>query len=373
MNLSKCWLTAGLLFLLPTSAAFSAEKTADADKPTTADKDKPPAADAVAAVVESSLKSAGGHIRQFAFDGNADTFFASEENPKESDHFTLTFDKPVAVKSITVATGRTNGDDKLEAGQLEVSADGKKFESIAKFTDGAANANTAGRQIAAVRIHPADLKHPLVIREIDVDSKQEVAKFKYPVEFIVDVSDAPEMQEWADKCIRVCERAYPMINEQLASDGFRPARVVHMTLKKMNGVAYTGGTHITGAVKWFKDHPDDVGAMVHETVHVVQAYRGRGNPGWLVEGVADYIRFFKYEPGHVGPISADRSHYNGSYRVTASFLAYLVDTYDPQIVKKLNEAMRTGKYNDQLFKTYTGKDLEELDDQWRSTLKRKKS
>ncbi len=372
MNLSKCLLTAGLLFLWQSSAAFSAEKAADADKPKPADKDKT-AAEPVAAVVESSLHSAGGHIRQFCFDGNADSFFASEENPKESDHFTLRFDKPVAVKSISVATGRTNGDDKLEAGKLEVSADGKKFESVAKFIDGAANASTAGRQIVAVRVHPAELKHPLVIREINVDSQPAVAKFKYPVEFVVDVSDAPEMQEWADKCIRVCERAYPMINEQLASDGFRPARLVNMKLKDFNGVAYTSGTHITGAVKWFKDHPDDVGAMVHETVHVVQAYRGRGNPGWLVEGIADYVRFFKYEPGHLGRINADRSHYNGSYRVTAAFLAYLVDKYDPQIVKKLNVAMRTGKYSDQLFKDYTGKDVEDLDDEWRGTLKGKKS
>jgi hypothetical protein len=332
------------------------------------------AADPVGATVESSLHSAGGHIRQFCFDGNADTFFASEDNPKESDHFTLTFDKPVAVKSISVATGRDNGADKLEAGELEVSADGKKFESVAKFKEGAADAKTSGQSIAAVRIHPADgIKHPLVIREINVDSEPEVQKFKYPVEFIVDVSDAPEMQEWADKCARVCERTYPMINEQLASDNFRPARVVHITLKKdYRGVAATGGTHITGAVKWFKDHPDDVGAMVHETVHVVQAYRGRGNPGWLVEGVADYIRFFKYEPGHVGPISADRSHYNGSYRVTASFLEYLVDKYDKEIVKKLNAAMRTSKYSDSLFKDYTGKDLEDLDAEWRTTLKNRR-
>ena len=50
-------------------------------------------------------------------------------------------------------------------------------------------------------------------------------------------------------------------------------------------------------MKYFKANPDDIGAMVHETVHCVQLYRGRGNPGWLVEGVADYVRFFKYEPG----------------------------------------------------------------------------
>ena len=43
--------------------------------------------------------------------------------------------------------------------------------------------------------------------------------------------------------------------------------------------------------------------MIHETCHVVQRYRGRGNPGWLVEGVADYVRFFVYEPGKAGPVN----------------------------------------------------------------------
>jgi len=37
--------------------------------------------------------------------------------------------------------------------------------------------------------------------------------------------------------------------------------------------------------------------IVHELVHVVQAYpENRANMGWLAEGIADYIRFWKYEP-----------------------------------------------------------------------------
>jgi hypothetical protein len=142
-----------------------------------------------------------------------------------------------------------------------------------------------------------------------------------------------------------------------------------MTLKSdYRGVAATGGNHIVGSVKFFKEHPDDVGAMVHETVHVVQSYRGQRNPGWLVEGVADYVRFFKFEPGNLGPINAERSHYNGSYRVTAAFLAFLVERYDKDIVRKLNHLMRTGEYGEESFKELTGKTLDQLDDEWRATL-----
>ncbi len=180
------------------------------------------------------------------------------------------------------------------------------------------------------------------------------------------------MKEWADRAARICERQYPMINEELKSDGFRPTRLVRMTMKKdhKQNVAEVRGDRITGSVKWFTEHPDDVGAMVHETVHVVQGYRLPGNPGWLVEGIADYIRFFKYEPGKLGPIDKKRAHYDGSYRVTAAFLAYLTEKYDKQLVRKLNKMMREGEYKEEAFKIGTGKTLAELDKEWRATLGR---
>jgi hypothetical protein len=177
------------------------------------------------------------------------------------------------------------------------------------------------------------------------------------------------MKEWAEKAARICERQYPLICADLPSDGFKPRTEIRMTLSKdYNGVAATGGGRITGSVKYFKAHPDDFGAMVHETVHVVQSYGYRGNPGWLVEGVADYERFFKYEPGKIGPLNPRRARYDGSYRVTAAFLAYLTEKHDKEIVRKLNAAMRAGKYKEELFQEITGKPLKELDEEWRAAL-----
>jgi len=337
-----------------------------------ADTEKKPASSSVSAIVSTTLSTDGEHIRQLAFDGDPKTFFASEKNAGSKDRFTLLFDKPVAVQALTVTTGRPAGGDKLEAGIVEGSADGKKFEELAKFIGGEAHAKLEGRTILAIRIKPlADLKYPLIIREIAIASNPTVAIFKYPVEFIVDVRDAPEMKEWTDKAVRICERQYAMINEEQKSEGFTPRRVVRMKLSKgYRGVAMAGGGRITGAVKYFKDHPNDFGAMVHETVHIVQSYNGRGNPnpGWLVEGIADYVRFFKYEPGKLGPINPKRSHYDGSYRVTAAFLAYVTEKYDKQLVRKLNKMMREGKYKEEAFKTLTGKTVQELDKEWRATL-----
>src|SRR5947209_2253039 len=90
----------------------------------------------VAAVVETTLATAGKNIRQFAFDGDPNTYFASEKNPGKDDHFTLVFDAPVALKAVTVLTGKPDGGDKLTGGAIEGSEDGKVFTPLAQFADG---------------------------------------------------------------------------------------------------------------------------------------------------------------------------------------------------------------------------------------------
>jgi hypothetical protein len=324
----------------------------------------------VAAVVESSLATGNNQIRQFAFDGDPDTFFASEKNAGKDDQLTLRFDEPVKVKSVRVATGRPKGGDALSAGVLEVSADGKKFQELAKFADGAA-AGTPKGPVMALRIRATEeLQQPLVIREISIDSDPIVDVFKYPIEFVIDVSDAPQMREWTENAARVCERQYRMLCDELPSEGFKPLSVIRLTMRtNYNGVAAAGGGRITASVKYFTDRKEDVGAIVHETVHCVQAYRGRGNPGWLVEGVADYIRFFKYEPGKLGVrLTPERAKYDASYRITAAFLAYVTEKYDARLVRKLNAAMRAGRYKAELWKDITGKTVEELGREWQQSL-----
>lgn len=325
----------------------------------------------VIADIETTLATGNRQVRQFAFDGDEATWFGTSANPGSADHFTLIFEKPVAAGVLSVLTGRPDKSDRLESGTLEISEDGKTFKRLSPFSDGQARGDAGGAKIKSLRIQSAvDHEHPLAIREIAIASQPRIAVFKYPVEFAIDVADAPEMQPWAEKVTRICERAYPMINEELRSDGFRPPHYVTMTLKsRYRGVAEAGGDRITGSVKFFTEHPDDVGAMVHETAHIVQQYKGRGNPGWLVEGIADYVRFFKFEPNNLGRIDAERARYNSSYRVSAAFLAFVADHYDTQLVLKLNRLMREGKYRDEVFAELTGKKLDDLDQEWRDKLK----
>ena len=155
----------------------------------------------------------------------------------------------------------------------------------------------------------------------------------------------------------------------MASEGFSPPTQIRMSLKSdYKGVAAAGGGRITGSVAYFKSHPDDIGAMVHETAHCVQNYRARGLPGWLVEGIADYVRFWKYEPGKAGRLQPERAKYDASYRTTAAFLAFVSEKYDPKAVNKLNALLRENKYDVGVWKTLTGKSVEELNQEWRQSL-----
>src|SRR5262245_37997318 len=78
-----------------------------------------------AATIETSLSTSANQIRQFAFDGDPESFFASAENPTRSDHFTVVFDRAVSARSLTVVTGRADSSDRLDSGSIQTSRDGK--------------------------------------------------------------------------------------------------------------------------------------------------------------------------------------------------------------------------------------------------------
>ncbi len=198
---------------------------------------------------------------------------------------------------------------------------------------------------------------PLVVREIAIDSVPEVAKFEFPIEIALDVSDAPEMKEWGEKTVRVCERGVQ------AADA-NP----HDAEERLQGRGGGGrgadhgvGEVLQGAPERHRgDGPRD-GPLRAEL-------RGRRAPGGLVEGIADYIRFWKYEPGKAGKLTPERARYDGSYRVTAAFLAFVTEQYDPKLVNKLNAALRGGTYDVAMWKELTGKAVEELNQEWRQSL-----
>ena len=163
---------------------------------------------------------------------------------------------------------------------------------------------------------------------------------------------------------------YPTICSDLAAPGFLPPTKVLLEFDpSYEGVAATGGTHIHCALAYFRKNPKDVGAIVHELVHVVQQYP-KYDPVWLVEGIADYERFYKFEPVERRPHpTAKHASYAEGYRTAAAFLDWTQRTYDPQLVSKLNTACRESRDTNAVFLQCTSKPLDELWVEYSKTLK----
>lgn len=202
----------------------------------------------------------------------------------------------------------------------------------------------------------------------------------------IDTTETPDLTEWAEKELApVVAEWYPKIVKMLPSDGFEAPRQFSITFRKdKEGVADTAGTRINCAAAWFRKslQGEARGAIVHELVHVVQQYgaarrrnpNAQRNPGWLVEGIPDYIRWYKYEPQSHGANISRRglasARYDGSYRVSANFLNWAIDKYDNDLIEHLNAFMREGKYSEEVWKKLTGKTVQDLGDEWKAGLEK---
>lgn len=248
-------------------------------------------------------------------------------------------------------------------------------------------------------IDQSDAAHPwgnTFFSEIDIvnrldpepaaaDEVKEIVKaFDIPggMRFTVETTDAPDLTEWAEKeLVPVVQQWYPKLVEMLPSEGFAAPRTFSISFtNSYKGVAATAGNRVMCDPAWFRRElkREALGAVVHELVHVVQQYGrarragGAPPPGWLVEGLCDYIRWYLYEPqsrgAEIRPEAAARARYDAAYRPTANFLNFVLNHYDQDLIKKLNAAMREGKFTAEMWKTLTGKTAEELSEEWKKAL-----
>jgi hypothetical protein len=130
------------------------------------------------------------------------------------------------------------------------------------------------------------------------------------------------------------------------------------------GVAATSNDIVRFNPAWFVKHPEDIDVVTHEVMHIVQNYGGNNVPGWLTEGIADYVRYefgvnnlpagwmlTEYKPGQ---------NYTNAYRITARFLVWAQKNKNHKLVKKLDEAMRSGAYTADIWTKLTGKTVDDL-------------
>ncbi len=131
--------------------------------------------------------------------------------------------------------------------------------------------------------------------------------------------------------------------------------------------AGASGDVIAYETNWLTANPLDSDIVVHELTHVVQANLGK-IPGWITEGTADYVRdlygLHNTENGWAIPIrySPDQKYTDG-YGNAAAFLKWIDAVYrqqKPRVVEAIYKSAATTDYDDKIWISLTGKDLDTL-------------
>ncbi|MFZ6720048.1 basic secretory protein-like protein [Undibacterium sp. Ji49W] len=213
----------------------------------------------------------------------------------------------------------------------------------------------------------------------------------------VEFKPSPAVLARVEQSQRLVETWYPLINSLLFDEGhalpFADVEIVLMPgfgPELANVVAYASDNSIYISAEQVAVMPDNFQAMmVHEITHINQQYPpSKQQVGWLVEGVADYVRhkYFEkdisatlqinaqdqlsgYQPDapyffmlEKQGVSLKEQGYLKAYTVASSFLYWLEVSKDKDIVKKLNVALSKGEYTPELFVVYGGATLDVL---WR--------
>ncbi len=321
----------------------------------------------VEALVYSTMPSTFAHSPTMAMDGDPNSYFKSVYGMGDGDDLQIQLSQPTRLYSLRITTGDTENQDLLTDGYVETTEDGVTYKKAAVFNAaGVAGAKLHWRTVLALRIRVNNRRSvsSLLVREIALNGPFKVAHVQRgPGRGFADISAAPDLADWANRAEKQMEACWPDATALLYSDKFitpNKVNVVYRTGPDVTPVAATGGGVMTVNTKWCREHPEDTGLTVHEMAHVVQSMSAY-NPVWLIEGVADYIRWIKFEPENYTPrINVKTATYHDSYRTTATFLGWCELHYDGTLVTRLNNAIRFGRYNPDLWAKFCGKDVDML-------------
>lgn len=142
-----------------------------------------------------------------------------------------------------------------------------------------------------------------------------------------------------------------------------PTRSVTVVLRAMPGVAYTIGSDMDPdhkeihmslgyiqAVDASRSTDEILGVLTHELVHCFQHNAFGTCPGGLIEGVADWVRLNAgLSAPHWKKVAGQK--WDAGYEHTGYFLEYLATRFGGDLVRRLNEKLRIGRYKEKHFWT----------------------
>ncbi|HVM47787.1 MAG TPA: basic secretory protein-like protein [Candidatus Acidoferrum sp.] len=194
----------------------------------------------------------------------------------------------------------------------------------------------------------------------------------------VDCSAAPNLGPIAERARQTANQYYPSLCALLADGECDFPPQVDICFKRRLPHAHSGEARLTQVclnleyLEAYKDPATLDYLLVHELTHVAQHYTRPVMGGFLMytpnapscwqEGIADYV-CFKLGLSNVWECAECSSlfpHYRNGYACAGAFLLYAETTYNPNLVRQLNTALRHGRYSDAFFQEVTREDLPAL-------------
>ncbi|MGK4007165.1 basic secretory protein-like protein [Sorangium sp. So ce1036] len=183
--------------------------------------------------------------------------------------------------------------------------------------------------------------------------------------YTLDVTTVPGFDdEILEDMICTFHSVYPQLVQR-----FNPAAptTVGLIITEDPGVAWASNGNTYYNKQHMLDNPLDTDAVVHEIMHIVQSYSGPV-PGWIVEGIADYVRdAYGLQNAAAGWSIPSGwtygAHYLFGYGDAAAFFKWIDATYrasQTPVADELDDILRAGTYSSQTWVDLTGYDVETL-------------
>jgi len=155
---------------------------------------------------------------------------------------------------------------------------------------------------------------------------------------------------------------YPRLAETFNPKTLREVHFMVDTAYK--GVAATSNGKVVFAAHWLQTRPEDIDVVTHEVMHIVQDYGRSVGPGWLTEGIADYVRY-RFGVDNAGakwalPAYKAEQSYKNSYRITARFFVWIESKVKEGVIVTVDKSLRDHSYTPAIWEKLTGKDLDAL-------------
>lgn len=333
---------------------------------------------AAAVVVETTMNHYAENTRGGAVDHQANTRFGTWFDPPETDRvFTLRFDRPRPLTALRIGTGFSPNDNgqSLPSGVVEWSTDGTTFCELTPFQDDLDYA-AAGPADAAwatvIRIRPTvSATEDLSIHDIEVerDGVPHATELANPVNlslYVAQEGDDDVFTQLVPDYRAMLFGRVTTVNQWLYPNAGGPdVDSIILELFRFDGVAYASTDYLAVNADYVESYLDANGAreaafevegiLTHEIAHFYQY--GQGAPGWLVEGIADWVRL---SAGYGNWMTSPNGNYTDGYQVTASFLHWIAGTYGADFVVELNARIGESGYSDGFFVELTGKTVDQL-------------